>query len=123
MGKPGDGKRSGAREHEQRVQAGVRCPEPCGKIRFARKRDAKRVITRMKGRRGGPRPRRHQPRRHRSAVARVSDHRPIPPGSCSWCGHEPHDGQACARSIRTRVPMPHGRDVENVPCPCARRNR
>lgn len=52
MGKPGDGKRSSAREREQRVMAGVRCPEPCGKIRFLRKRDAKRVITRMKGRRG-----------------------------------------------------------------------
>lgn len=52
MGKPGDGKRSGARDREQRVMAGVRCPEPCGKIRFLRKRDAKRVITRMKGRRG-----------------------------------------------------------------------
>lgn len=52
MGKPGDGKRSGAREREQRVQAGVRCPDPCGKIRFGRKSDAKRVITRMKGRRG-----------------------------------------------------------------------
>lgn len=51
MGKPGDGKRSSARDHEQRVMAGVRCPEPCGKIRFLRKRDAKRVITRMKGRR------------------------------------------------------------------------
>lgn len=52
MGKPGDGKRASAREREQRVMAGVRCPEPCGKIRFLRKRDAKRVITRMKGRRG-----------------------------------------------------------------------
>lgn len=52
MGKPGDGKRSGERERQQRVMAGVRCPEPCGKIRFARKSDAKRVITRMKARRG-----------------------------------------------------------------------
>ena len=52
MGKPGDGKRASARDHDQRVAAGVRCPEPCGKIRFSRKRDAKRVITRMKGRRG-----------------------------------------------------------------------
>jgi hypothetical protein len=52
MGKAGDGKRSGEREREQRVMAGVRCPDPCGKIRFARKSDAKRVITRMKGRRG-----------------------------------------------------------------------
>lgn len=52
MGRPGDGKRSSERERQQRVLAGVRCPEPCGKIRFYRKRDAKRVITRMKGRRG-----------------------------------------------------------------------
>jgi hypothetical protein len=52
----------------------------------------------------------------------VSDHRPILSGSCSWCGHEPHDGKGCTRSIRTRDPMPHGADVENAPCPC-RRNR
>lgn len=43
----------------------------------------------------------------------------IPPGSCSWCGHKPH-AHACTSKIRTRAPMPHGKEA-NVPCPCARR--
>lgn len=62
-----------------------------------------------------PEPRYHDPR--------VSDDkRPILPGSCTWCGHQPHAARTCPRTIRTRQPMPHGRDVENAPCPCPKDN-
>lgn len=44
------GKRSGARDFQQRVISGERCP--CGKLRFLSKADAKKVIGRMKGRTG-----------------------------------------------------------------------
>lgn len=43
-------------------------------------------------------------------------YRRIEPGACTWCGHPPHDG-ACIRTIRTRIPMPHGEDAD-APCPC-----
>lgn len=29
------------------------------------------------------------------------DYRRIEPGACTWCGHDPHDGQPCTRTIRT----------------------
>jgi hypothetical protein len=40
----------------------------------------------------------------------------IGPGACSWCGHKPH-ASGCASTIRTRIPMPHGRDA-STGCPC-----
>lgn len=38
----------------------------------------------------------------------------IPPASCSWCGHEPHD-DGCRLTIRTTV--------GSVACPCSRRTK
>jgi hypothetical protein len=44
------GKDARTRDREQRVLSGERCP--CGKVRFLSKADAKKTITRMKGRSG-----------------------------------------------------------------------
>lgn len=44
------GKRASQRDWEQTVSASGRCP--CGKVRLLTKRDAKRVLRRMKGRKG-----------------------------------------------------------------------
>jgi hypothetical protein len=37
----------------------------------------------------------------------------IPRGSCTWCGHQPHQA-ACPSTIRTAV-------AAESPCPCSRR--
>lgn len=39
----------------------------------------------------------------------------IPPGSCTWCGHKPHDG-TCKASIRTA----NGKASRTEDCPCKR---
>lgn len=44
------GKRASQRDWEQTVTASGRCP--CGKVRLLTKRDAKKVLRRMKGRKG-----------------------------------------------------------------------
>lgn len=44
------GKRASQRDWEQTVTAGGRCP--CGKLRLLTKADAKKVLRRMKGRKG-----------------------------------------------------------------------
>lgn len=36
----------------------------------------------------------------------------IPPGSCTWCGHPPHD-KPCTQAIRTGK-------ASSTPCPCTR---
>lgn len=41
-----------------------------------------------------------------------TDKRFIPPGSCTWCGHKPHD-KPCRSSIRTTA--------GSTKCPCSRR--
>lgn len=38
----------------------------------------------------------------------------VPPGSCNWCGHPPHDGHECTRTIRTKV--------GNLRCTCPRKD-
>lgn len=45
------GKRAAQRDFEQFAMSGTRCTG-CGKIRFLTKADAKKTITRMKGRTG-----------------------------------------------------------------------
>lgn len=42
----------------------------------------------------------------------------IPLGSCTWCGHKPHNGQACGSKIR--VQRHRKETLREVPCPCAR---
>lgn len=44
------GKRASQRDWEQTVTASGRCP--CGKVRLLTKRDAKKVLRRMNGRKG-----------------------------------------------------------------------
>ena len=44
------GKRASQRDWEQTVSASGRCP--CGKVRLLTKADAKKVLRRMKGRKG-----------------------------------------------------------------------
>lgn len=42
-----------------------------------------------------------------------SDPRYVPPGSCTWCGHTPHD-KVCSAKIRI------SKEGETGPCPCKR---
>ena len=37
----------------------------------------------------------------------------IPPGACTWCGHNPH-ASACASTIRTTA-------ADRAACPCGKR--
>jgi hypothetical protein len=109
------GKDARARDREQRVLSGERCP--CGPdARLQVHRPPGRRVLARRARAGRPEARVGQPGRRRGAEGVVSsDYRRIAPGSCSWCGHPPHDA-ACGRSIRTAA-------SEAEPCPCARRNR
>lgn len=48
-------------------------------------------------------------------MARDTDARFIPAGSCSWCGHAKHKS-ACSARIRTAPKV-------TEPCPCVRHKR